>query len=100
MANVNFGDAYFDTCFEQEEYAYALDGLEKGYVSIDCFEKKLDVILYKNLAEPFSYYLSRIAEKAKELSTKLFATAISAFGGLEIKFSKDVVSDFEPIKHV
>jgi len=100
MANVSFGDAYFDTCFEQEEYRYALNALDKGYVTRDCFEKKLEAILYKNLAEPFSYYLSRVTEKANELSTKLFASVISVFGGHELQFTKDIVSDFKPIEHV
>ncbi len=98
--NLSFGDAYFDACFEQKKYNHALDALEKGYVSRDCFGKKLEEILYGNLAITFSKYLLNLAEKVSELSIVLFAQAILALGGIEIKFSKDAVSEAEPIKYV
>lgn len=100
VAIVSFGDAYFDACFEQKEYNNALDALDKGYVSRNSLEKRLEEIYYKDLAVTFSKYLLKVVEKAKELSTKLFAAAISVFGGIEIPFSKDAVSEFEPIKHL
>jgi hypothetical protein len=100
VINLSFGDAYFDACFEQKEYSHALDALEKGYVSRDCFGKRLEEILYSNLAITFSKYLLKIAEKASELSIKLFAQAILALGGIEMQFSKDAISETEPIKHV
>ena len=95
-ARVIWGDAYFETCFESEDYERACNALKGGFVSKKCFEKKLETIFYSSQAANFEMYISKLAAQASELSNYLLASATLALYHHTCSLPQQV----DPIKHV
>ena len=56
-----WGNAYFSCCIENKQYDLAVDAVEAGVVSRDCFAERIEQLLYSGAASQFQHILSRIS---------------------------------------
>lgn len=99
-ALVTFGEAYFVKCIELHKPDMAIAALQNGFVSKDCFAKKLEDILYGGFVNKFKSFLSQIEFNSSAPSEKLLAMAMQVIYQPETRIEKEQLTPLKSEKHI
>lgn len=95
-----WGDEYFKTSIENQQYDLAEVALKKGYVSETAFVEMLDTIYYKGVVPQFQSALPYVSSKQENISKKLLALAMNVVYDDDYLPEVTDLLQVESIKHV
>ena len=96
----SFGEQYFISCIEHQNYELARKAMRAGYVNQPMFAEKLEAIYYSGAAHEFSWALTRVEKSSDNPTWDLLALSMKVICDSTFTPDQSVLDGAPTIKRV